>query len=67
MRAVVTLGAGFSLVSSLSMEMPMSWRSHINSSCATCRIANDKPTTPSRRSSAAYGSRPITASGMVMQ
>ena len=27
----------------------------------TCRIANDRPTTPSRRSSAAHGSTPITA------
>ena len=45
----------------------MSWRSHISSSCAICRIANDSPTTPSRRSSDAYGSAPITVSGIVSQ
>ena len=42
---------------SASIEMPMSWRSHISSSCATCRIANDRPTTPSRRSSDAIRQR----------
>ena len=45
----------------------MSCRSHISSSCATWRIANDRPTTPSRRSSAAYGKRAITAGGTVSQ
>jgi hypothetical protein len=25
------------------IEMPMSWRSHISSSCATCFIANREP------------------------
>jgi hypothetical protein len=47
--------------------MPMSCRSHISSSCATWRIANDSPTTPSRRSSAACGSAAITAAGSVSQ
>jgi len=49
------------------IEIPISWRSHMRRSCATCRIANDSPTTPSRRSSGAYGSAAITARGTVNQ
>ena len=53
--------------SPLPIEMPMSCRSHISSSCATCRIANDSPTTPSRRSSALNGSAAISSRGSVSQ
>ena len=41
--------------------------SHMSSSCATCFIANDSPTIPSRRSSMANGSTPISSAGMVSQ
>src|SRR2546428_9878504 len=54
-----------SMVSAVSIEMPMSWPSHISRSCATCFIANARPTTPSRRSSDAYGSSAITDAGTV--
>ena len=50
-----------------STDSPMSWPSHISSSCATLRIANARPTTPSRRSSAANGSAAMTADGIVSQ
>ena len=67
LRPVPCVRSVCSPCSPLPIEMPMSCRSHISSSCATCRIANDRPTTPSRRSSAAYGSAAITARGIVSQ
>ena len=45
----------------------MSCLSHINSNCATFRIANASPMTPSRRSSLANGKEAITAEGIVSQ
>ena len=50
-----------------STDRPTSRASHINRSCATCFMANASPTTPSRRSSAAYGSAFITDNGISNQ
>ena len=50
-----------------SIDNPRSWPSHISSSCATCRIANASPTTPSRRSSDAERQPPHHLAGIVSQ